>query len=80
MRYTELEACRARLGAAWSLTAHHRDDQVETLLLRLLAGSQWPGLAGIAPLHGRVARPLLALRRDELAAAVRELAPARPPR
>ena len=56
----------------WLLTAHHRDDQAETLLLQLLRGA---GLAGLAamPAHapfagGRLVRPLLDLGRDVLAA------------
>lgn len=72
IRYAELEAQRAAIGATLTLTAHHLDDQVETLVLRLLAGSHWPGLAGIAPLHGRTLRPLLALRRTELHTALGE--------
>ncbi|HSB96965.1 MAG TPA: tRNA lysidine(34) synthetase TilS [Spongiibacteraceae bacterium] len=49
------------------LQAHHRDDQIETLLLRLLRGS---GLAGLASMpaarplgNGRLLRPLLAVTR-----------------
>lgn len=52
------------------LTAHHRDDQAETLLLNLLRGSGTAGLAGIGenqPLGaGRMLRPLLATGRDEI--------------
>ncbi|MBW7931675.1 MAG: tRNA lysidine(34) synthetase TilS [Gammaproteobacteria bacterium] len=52
------------------LTAHHRDDQAETLLLNLMRGSGPAGLAGIAAAgsgqHPRLLRPLLALPRGEL--------------
>lgn len=72
VRYAELAACRVASGASLALTAHHLDDQVETLLLRWLAGSHWPGLAGIAPLQGQILRPLLRLRRRELRAALAE--------
>jgi tRNA(Ile)-lysidine synthase len=54
--------CRRR-GALHLLTAHHQDDQAETLLLRLGRGSGLAGLAGMAPVvedrHFRLLRPLL---------------------
>ena len=52
------------------LTAHHADDQAETLLLNLMRGSGLEGLAGIPAVRGLaagwVARPLLEIRRDDL--------------
>jgi tRNA(Ile)-lysidine synthase len=54
------------------LTAHHGDDQLETVLLRLLRGAGVRGLTairGFAPLgRGFLARPLLELTRAEIAA------------
>lgn len=70
-RYGFLEEVREELGARFIATAHHRDDQAETVLLRLLFGSGVPGLAGIRRVYGAVVRPLLALPRAELARAVR---------
>ncbi len=56
----------------WLLSAHHQDDQAETLLLNLLRGSGPAGLAGIGALRpfagGWLARPLLAYSRSELQA------------
>ncbi len=69
-RYAVLERTRRELGARWIATAHHRDDQAETVLLRLLFGSGVEGLAGVRPVHGAVVRPLLALPRAELLAAL----------
>jgi tRNA(Ile)-lysidine synthase len=58
------------------LTAHHRDDQSETFLLRLLRGAGPRGLAAMArerPLgSGRLLRPLLEVSRAELEAYARE--------
>jgi len=73
-RYAALaDACRAR-GIGLLLTAHHADDQAETLLMRLNRGSGLAGLAGVRPvaaLHGiSVVRPLLDVRRADLAALV----------
>ena len=68
-----LDETRRRLGARWVATGHHRDDQAETVLLRLLFGSGLEGLAGIRPVSsgiGAVVRPLLGASRAELAAAV----------
>jgi tRNA(Ile)-lysidine synthase len=56
----------ARERKAWLFTAHHRDDQVETVLMRVLKGSGPAGLAGIAPVSGRLVRPLLPFGREEI--------------
>ena len=44
------------------LTGHTADDQAETILLALLRGSAWQGMAGIKP---TTSRPILQLRRSE---------------
>jgi tRNA(Ile)-lysidine synthase len=64
-----LDAAREE-GGALLLTAHHADDQLETMLLALARGSGLDGLTGIAA-HDRrdgitVLRPLLGLSRDQL--------------
>lgn len=45
------------------VTAHHRDDALETLLLNLTRGTGLAGLAGIPVWTGRVVRPLLSVSR-----------------
>jgi tRNA(Ile)-lysidine synthase len=71
-RYAWLEATRVRVGAEVIFTAHHLDDQIETVLMRALAGSGPAGLAGMAVVQGRVVRPLLHCRRADLASYVKE--------
>jgi len=62
-RYAWLEATRFQLGAELVITAHHADDQVETVLMRALKGSGPAGLAGITARRGVLVRPLLPFRR-----------------
>jgi tRNA(Ile)-lysidine synthase len=66
-RYAWLFRLAAEVGAGLILTAHHQDDQVETVLMRALRGSGPAGLAGIATQRGKLIRPLLPFRREELA-------------
>lgn len=66
-RHAWLEAVRMARGARYVLTAHHADDQAETVLMRALEGTGTAGLAGILPRHGALVRPLLGIRRTELA-------------
>ncbi|MBR9991214.1 MAG: tRNA lysidine(34) synthetase TilS, partial [Gemmatimonadetes bacterium] len=66
MRYAFLFAAAERLGADAVLTAHHADDQAETVLFRLARGTGLPGLAGIPVRRGILVRPLLAFTRAEL--------------
>jgi tRNA(Ile)-lysidine synthase len=75
-RYAWLGEVRQRHAARYIATAHHRDDQLETILLRLLRGSAPAGLAGMAArARGGLVRPLLPFTKAELAAyvAAREL-------
>ena len=79
VRYEFLEEVRLREGARWIATAHHRDDQAETVLLRLLFGSGLEGLGGIRPVHGAVVRPLLQVSHRALLASLGDLEPVRDP-
>ncbi len=47
-------------------TAHHMDDQAETILMRLLLGTGMQGLAGIRLKNGKWVRPLLFASRDDI--------------
>jgi tRNA(Ile)-lysidine synthase len=73
-RYKFFREVQKARGARWLVTAHHADDQVETVLLRLLRGSGPTGLAGIpAKGPGGLVRPLLPFTRAELEEHVKSL-------
>ena len=48
------------------LTAHHLNDNIETLLLNLTRGTGINGLCGIAAINGNIARPLLFATREQI--------------
>jgi tRNA(Ile)-lysidine synthase len=65
-RYALIEQWRTAQGIDWIMTAHHADDQLETLLMRLNRGSGVGGLAGVRGRSGTVIRPLLGVRKAAL--------------
>jgi tRNA(Ile)-lysidine synthase len=75
-RYRLLAKAAQDHGASHIVTAHTRDDQAETLLMRLLRGSGIAGLAAMAresPRHGVVlARPLLQVSKAQLIATLKK--------
>ena len=73
-RRSALEDMASRIGASAILLAHTRDDQAETVLIRLARGSGARSLAAIAPVTGIWRRPLLDLPRGVVRASVADLA------
>lgn len=69
-RYGLLEQWCADQGLDWLVTAHHADDQLETMVMRVNRSSGVAGMAGIRARQGRILRPLLDWRRVDLAAIV----------
>jgi len=67
-RYARFEAAATETGADFILTAHHRDDLVETFFQRLYRGTGPRGLAAIPFRRGRIVRPLLDRTRGEIRA------------
>jgi tRNA(Ile)-lysidine synthase len=71
MRYEWFEMLRVEQGAGFVVTAHHADDQVETMLFHFLRGSGVQGLAGIAERDRKLLRPLLMHNREDIEALAR---------
>lgn len=71
-RYALLLRWAAAQDSGFLLTAHHADDQAETLLMRLNRGSGVAGLSAIRPARWQddvlIVRPVLGWRRKELSA------------
>jgi tRNA(Ile)-lysidine synthase len=65
-RYAALEAHADGLGAQRIAIGHTADDQAETVLMRIIAGTGLAGLAGIPARRGRFVRPLLERSRAEV--------------
>ena len=65
-RYAFLERVRQRRHAHVVAVGHTRDDQAETVLMRLLRGAGSRGLTAIHPRRQHVIRPLIDVRRAEL--------------
>lgn len=73
VRHARLHAVRARVGGRWIATAHQKNDQAETVLMRLMTGGGIAALRGIHPVRDDgVIRPLLDVTRAEIDAFLRE--------
>ncbi len=70
LRYAALEQMGLARNCDRIATAHHADDNLETMILRLLRGSGTRGLSGIPPVRRMgaltVIRPLLGCTREEI--------------
>ena len=67
-RYAFLRGVQAQEEASAIAVAHTRDDQAETLLMRLLRGAGRRGLAGMRERTGDLLRPILSVSRAEVLA------------
>lgn len=72
LRYRFLREAAEAAGACRIATAHHRQDNAETVLLHLLRGSGLRGLGGIPPVRGRIVRPFLETDRRDIEAYLNE--------
>jgi tRNA(Ile)-lysidine synthase len=64
LRYDWFETLAQEQGFHRIATAHHLNDQLETVLLNLVRGTGFDGLSGIPVENGRVIRPMLFASRD----------------
>ena len=53
-------------STSWILTAHHADDNAETVAMHFFRGTGLAGLTGIPARQGAVLRPLLSIWRNEI--------------
>lgn len=60
-RYREYGACGGKVA-----TAHTANDNAETVLMHMVRGTGLKGLGGIAPLRGKIIRPMLGVTRQEV--------------
>ncbi len=65
-RYDFLNQIVEHTNSKWIMTAHHGNDQVETVLMNLSRQSGISGLCGIGKQNGKVLRPLLGFTKKEL--------------
>ena len=65
-RYDLLHRAADQYDCTFIATAHHADDQLETLLMRLARGSGVDGMSGVRPRNGKIIRPLLEFSKSEL--------------
>ena len=66
LRYAWFEKIRKKNKAKYIAIAHHQDDSVETVLINLIRGTGIRGLTGIAPVNGKIIRPLLCIQRSDI--------------
>ncbi|TKJ39852.1 tRNA lysidine(34) synthetase TilS [candidate division LCP-89 bacterium B3_LCP] len=65
-RYKFLESTAEEQNCDFILTGHHADDQAETVLMRIISGTGIKGLSGIPARRGKVIRPFLILKKEDL--------------
>ena len=65
-RYALLAQAAEQHDCQYIATAHHADDQLETVLMRIARGSGVDGLSAIRSTNGKILRPLLGFTKDEL--------------
>ena len=73
MRYSLLTDYAMSHGFRWILTAHHEDDQAETVIMRMLSHSPFWAWGGVRNENGMILRPILHVSKTEIRTAVASL-------
>lgn len=77
-RYNYFESILKKYNSKFLFTAHHGDDLIETILMRLVRGSSLKGYAGFKSIVNKdtykIVRPLIFLTKDQIEAKNKELA------
>ena len=68
LRYAWFSEVAAATGCRYVVTAHHQDDNIETLLMNFFKGTGIAGLRAMLPRQGIVVRPLLFASREAIRA------------
>lgn len=66
LRYEYFEELRRDIRADDVCVAHHKDDNVETVIMNMVRGTGLNGIIGIRPVNGCIKRPLLCVTRKEI--------------
>ena len=65
-RYSELNIIAGKIKSHIICTAHHQDDQIETLYMKMLDNSDWISKIGIRERLDKIRRPLLSVHKDDI--------------
>lgn len=66
LRYTWLESVRIKYDCSFIVTAHHLDDNIETLFFKLAKGTGLKGIRGMLPKNNKIVRPFLEISKNEI--------------
>ena len=66
LRYNWFQEIRKQQHLDYILTAHHKEDVIETFLINLTRGTGLDGLTGISAVNRNIVRPLLPFTRNEI--------------
>lgn len=72
LRYNWFEKIRKENGFTAIVTAHHGDDNIETVMMNFFRGTGIRGLRGMEAKQGNIVRPLLFAKRKELESFLKE--------